>query len=396
LPEQVCYCGTKMVEMQVCKYQCKNCVPGTTILLGDNKQIAILRPGDMCVGVTGHVRVNEKYQRPYEGEIVKIRTAGLLNIETTPEHPILVVRSKVRQHRTVSLSEPEWKQAKDILPKRRWRDGDYLVMPRVVGCVSINVLDLGQFTNEHGRRTAGFRKTPLVFPIDESSAWLLGMYVAEGCSSATGILFSLSREESDLHQRIVNIGQLLGYSPFVSNVPTGTIVGISSRLLGRAFPVWCGSRAPNKRIPDFILLHENIAIVRAFLHGYLQGDGSIDRKRSRASTVSPVLSMQLQLLCARLGMTVNVRKISDPGEGFIQGRRVRLHEKYGLTVYPHSRQMRVLDDKILVPVKKVETSPFKGKVYNIATADGTYLASNAVVHNCGMVWDCEDVLGLPK
>jgi len=25
MPEQWCYCGSKMTEIQVCKYQCKNC-----------------------------------------------------------------------------------------------------------------------------------------------------------------------------------------------------------------------------------------------------------------------------------------------------------------------------------------------------------------------------------
>jgi len=396
LPVQFCYCGAKMVEIQICKYQCPNCVPGSNILLGDNKQIADIDSGNMCIGVTGHVRIDKKFQRDYDGEILRIRATGLLPIDVTPEHPLLVVHSEVKQHRTVAMSAPEWRPAREIRPKARWKGGDYVVIPRIRGCVDTETLSLAEFTNEMGVRVLQSKHLPLTIPLDDASSWFLGMYVAEGWSSPKGVVFVLNKKETDFQDRIVKIGRSLGYSPYVRESSGAAQVGVPSRVLARALPTWCGSGAPNKHVPDFILLHKQDSILRSFLQGYLQGDGGVSRDSWIAATVSPVLGLQLQLLCARLGITASIRQVSIEGQSEILGKSVHVHDKYHVTLYQQSKQMRVRDDTILAPVKRVESSRLRGWVYNVATADGTFLASNAVVHNCGMLWDCEDVLGLPK
>jgi hypothetical protein len=262
--------------------------------------------------------------------------------------------------------------------------------------VDTETLSLAEFTNEMGVSVLQSKHLPLTIPLDDASSWFLGMYVAEGWSSPKGVVFVLNKKETDFQDRIVKIGRSLGYSPYVRESSGAAQVGVPSRVLARALPTWCGSGAPNKHVPDFILLHKQDSILRSFLQGYLQGDGGVSRDSWIAATVSPVLSLQLQLLCARLGITASIRQVSIEGLSEILGKSVHVHDKYHVTLYQQSKQMRVRDDTILAPVKRVESSRLRGWVYNVATADGTFLASNAVVHNCGMLWDCEDVLGLPK
>ena len=73
--------------------RCFVCVPGRTVIVGDNKQIRNSRAMDKSVGISGLCDVRETFSRSYEGRLVKIRAAGLLPIELTPEHPVLVSRS---------------------------------------------------------------------------------------------------------------------------------------------------------------------------------------------------------------------------------------------------------------------------------------------------------------
>ena len=136
--------------------KCPKCVKPDTIIPGDYKPISEYNVGDRCIGLTGHTRVLKTYRRPYEGEMVVIKACGLLPIELTPEHPVLVVTQKVsyewrgRCHRRITLIGPYWKRAEDVLPKKnvhhRGVTGDFLVVPRVRGEVADHEIDLTAFT----------------------------------------------------------------------------------------------------------------------------------------------------------------------------------------------------------------------------------------------------------
>jgi len=223
-------------------------------------------------------------------------------------------------------------------------------------------------------------------PLNTETAWLLGLYIAEGFSSSTSACFSLNHDEKDLQQRIIDIGKAIGYSPKKYRSPTSTVVVIPSRILARALRTWCGRGARNKRIPDFVAFHKNLAILRALLEGYIAGDGYKSRNISYMGTTSKVLALQLQLLAARLGLFLSINRVKS-GASVINGRPIKGGPDggYVMETRPRSNQSyaKVTELGILNPVRMVETIPFKGKVYNLETADNTYLVSNAVVHNCG-------------
>jgi len=109
---------------------------------------------------------------------------------------------------------------------------------------------------------------PLEFPLNLDTARLLGIYVAEGWDT-TGhdVFFSLNQDETELRARIFAIVKSLGYHPQIKKRETASEVRFSSAIIARAFYEWCGHLAENKKIPDFILYHKDLALLKSFLLG---------------------------------------------------------------------------------------------------------------------------------
>ncbi len=375
---------------------CPKCVPGDTVIVGDNKPICNVNVDDMCIGASGGIPVTKKYVRHYAGPILKIKARGMLPLVVTPDHPILGVESIGATNYPVQFSEPRWIEAKNLVEKHSSSNGHYLLVPRLRGSLTISGLRLSEFTTRHGLLVVRGRGVPAEFQLNLASAWLIGLYVAEGSRGEKSIIFSLGAHEKGLQERVANIIRTLGYKPSITRDGSVTEIRAYSRLLGRAFPKWCGNHATDKRVPEFILFHRDKRLIEAFLEGYYAGDGcilTINRRKGRqtfrqASTVSKTLALQLQLLHARLGQFLGVYKLRDGGTETIQGRKVNTHEKFRVeqqTVFVRKERMnaKVQPMCIYVPVRRVETESYHGDVFNIETNDGTYLVSNAIVHNCG-------------
>ena len=233
---------------------------------------------------------------------------------------------------------------------------------------------------------------PLEFPLNVETAWLLGIYTAEGWTTENhDVFFALGHDEDSLARNIERIAASLGYSPFIKERETGLNVRFSSSILARALRDWCGHLAENKRMPDFILYHSDIEILKAFIAGYLEGDGNntIDSRGpeyDRASSTSRVLALQIQLAYARLGLFANVRPGQKGGKSEIMGRQVNTHDSYEIWLQTNRKRLGfdIQPDFIAVPIRSISKVPYSGPVNNIETADNTYLVSNAVVHNCSV------------
>jgi hypothetical protein len=96
--------------------------------------------------------------------------------------------------------------------------------------------------------------------------------------------------------------------------------------------------------------------------------------------------MQLQLISGRLGFHLSVNSAKERKTGTILGRKVKLHQKFevrGQIEHGRRQAIKSVGDFLYTPVRRVEIIQYSGPVHNLATHDGTYLVSNAVVHNCG-------------
>lgn len=454
---------------------CSKCTTPDAIISGDYKPISQISVGESVLSRSGHTEVTETFKRNYKGKLIQIKGAGCLPVNLTPEHPVLVttgvldigVQNGVKYRRRV-LSKPYWKEAKDIVPKRKLVDrkgyvlGDYLLIPRIKGEIDIKEIDISTFTTKRGVRTieglntvsndintclrcklkesglsvgqlskvTGIKKSllkryfrekgwskppkdiwdtlkpvlnlddyeahvtykervPTRYPLNKETSWLLGIYVAEGCTSKTELKFCFGKHEKDLIEKTCSIISNLGYTPNTYERKSVTTVCIQSRVLARAFSEWCGKGAHNKRVPEFILYHKDLELLRAFLHGYFDGDGSYyerpDRRRPTisAATVSRTLALQLQLLCARLGyfLRIHRREVKDSS---IEGRRVKGGTAYYLDVTPdpYKSSYFILNDYIATPVREIDIVPYEGDVFNLETRDNAYTIHNIIVHNC--------------
>ncbi len=380
-------------------HECPHCVLPNTLILGDNKPIIEYSSGGRTIGPTGLNKVLRTFVRKYTGKILTIEANGMLPIVTTPEHPILASMSQTVRRRqgnrlanTMLFSDERWFPAENLVPKNAYNDGNFLVVPIVKGTFEETRIDLSPFIKRRKPRHRGYRE---VFPLDEDTVWLMGLYAAEG--SITGeVRFSLESHEQEIRDKINKIAIRLGYSPYTqyADHARSMLVVIPSRDLARAFDFWCGHRAPNMRIPDFVLLHKEKSLVRAFLKGYEEGNSSEATNKLRgnkvyrvSSTTSNLLAQQLQLAYARLGIWASISVKHEKTGDVIMDRKVAVLLKYSVE-YPlqpnaSKSKVRFFEDRILSPIRTITRQDYEGNVCNLETTDNCYLVSNAIVHNCG-------------
>ena len=145
------------------------------------------------------------------------------------------------------------------------------------------------------RLAGGRNPIPARFSVDLETAWLLGLYVAEGFRREQQVVLS------NTDQRILDRAgdALAGLGLTFHRGPGALSVGsaVFSALLD-----WLGTggKAPTKRIPPAVFGWPRPHL-RAFLDGIVDGDGSTDGGRTSVWTTSDGLVGDLLLLFARLG-----------------------------------------------------------------------------------------------
>ncbi len=370
-------------------YSGQRCVLPGTLILGDNMAVEEYVAGNHVLGNSGTVKLLDVFERPYRGEAVTVRGAGMLPFTVTPEHPFLVFASPGYK---VHLSELGFVEARKLNEKHRGRPGHYLAVPRLSGN-NCEGLSLRKY---HDPARSTIRES---IPLTEGVAWLLGLYTAEGScpktkrkgkdKSATAI-FNLGRDEKHLIRRTVILLSRLGYRPRVTFRKSIAEIKVHNSALARALDDWCGHTASHKKIPEFILLHEKLAIAKSYLNGYLAGDGNRERNCAgkwngiAAVTVSKLLAFQLQLLGAKLGIFFRIQRMATTPT--IMGRKVFSKQKYKISATLRgTTKARFTKNHMLVPIRKVELSKYDGKVHNLETEDHTFLVGTAVSHNCDAI-----------
>jgi predicted metal-dependent peptidase len=163
-----------------------------------------------------------------------------------------------------------------------------------------------------------------------------------------------------------------------------------------------GRAAESKKVPDEIFWHKDDRILKAFLRGYFDGDGAVSSRLFASATVSRGLAFQIQAMAARLGVWMNMHfdelsknhpKVIVRGKPRMAKDQYRLHSHgdeirmllgYKLMENKErkTRHWVLLEDFILVRVKRVSLREWSGKVYNLRSPTRDYLVNNVVVHNC--------------
>lgn len=237
-------------------------------------------------------------KKHYSGEMHRFCGYGY-DLLVTPEHRMVV--------------KPMWPN-----PARKWPKGVW------------------QFCEAQEMPSAPFT-LPLAAPMDHPPqsedavpvewAAIAGWYVAEGCRQSAGIC--IAQAEGEKSDEIEDLLKAAGITYKINKSGPGGKGGtkpMNAFYIGYRFnkgnaPLisWikenCGEQgSANKRIPKDIQCG-SVVLKRAFLHAYLDGDGSPARPGAfRATTTSPLLRDQLQQLCLELGLPFCWREDMRAGE----------------------------------------------------------------------------------
>ena len=244
---------------------------------------------------------------------------------------------------------------------------------------------------------------PRRFPLNRETAWLLGLYVADGSLRPAWkgkdgynyiVAFSLSKRNHI--EKATKIVESLGLTPRIEEVKNEncTNVLLQSAVIARMFEHLFGRRSEEMKIPDIIMLHKDRDVLEGFLEGLIDGDGHrLTKNVDIVTTTSPYVAMAIQLIGYRLGYVVHIytkhEKPHKLGNRVIESKR----PKYQVYIYRSGKSNKILrlGNYIATPITNIETIPYRGYVYNLTTENNVYLVSNVVVHNCGLYWTKEKV-----
>lgn len=394
------------------RFKLLSCLPPGEFILGANKPIEDVSVDDYVFGNNRQLnKVYRKIESDYDGLLYKVNARYILPFEVTDEHPILltkIVRNDNyeafkkgrRPKKTIWNADGSiWVKACDV-EKYLERQTQYikwcLKIPRLKGTSNINKWKMREL------KSCKKHYKPY-FPINEETAWLLGLYMADGSTSKSTVDYNLGTHESNLINRVKETYASLGYSVYNGEQKENSVtqLAVCSTALAELFAKEFDTGARNKQVPQSILIHKDRKIIINFLRGYFDGDGHFDEKQLRiyGKTASRKLAYQLQLLLARLGYSAYVHENTRKERSFINDREINNSNPFYMLVCSSSQLINELgysdkskhirefsfieDDAIYVPLESVETRKYKGKVYNLSTNDDTFLISNIVSHNCG-------------
>ncbi len=204
---------------------------------------------------------------------------------------------------------------KGDLEVRNVYDLDFGLVPRILEFNrEDHVFDLSGYPQSRKYHMEEVMLTPAL-------AKLMGYYVAEG--SVDGSSISLALFDDDLETDVARIVTEIcpEFSLTVHRDREGRKRDIRLNT-GKRFAEFigdvCGRGAINKRVP-LAIVKAPLEIVRAFLDGYLSGDGTVGQNRITATTVSKNLRDGLVLLFARLSIPVSCRE-AEPVTNFASAR----------------------------------------------------------------------------
>jgi DNA gyrase subunit B len=162
--------------------------------------------------------------------------------------------------------------------------------------------------------------------VDETLLDLLGFWVAEGsCSPRNGIRLALDEKHEDLVEKYRDafehvFGRRAKYSAYEDRVGEVKLVNRAAALAWQHVFGCDASSAAEKEIPDLVF-NVSTESQKAFLRGYLLGDGTVRDRSLQFATVSRDLASGLMYLLSGQGIVAShsVVEADDRAERTLRG-----------------------------------------------------------------------------
>lgn len=396
-----------------------SCFPGETrvnMANGKFKAIRDIEPGDLVLTHSGNARkVMNTQTKPFSDELVVVTASGKV-VKATPEHPFYVASSYVDSYMQHRFEDPEWVKASEIVENR-----DYLIVPRKKNPeIKFDKIDLSEYVsnlqiNENSVKIkSNHSKESIRFiNLTEDNAFVLGLYVSEGCSGKYSSTWCFSANEEHLAKAVEDFADRHGLKhsrPTCKD--TALNVQVYSSVLARAFRELFGHLAPNKKVTTE-LLYSSQEVKKAFISGIIAGDGTVVIKKGRSAytgltSTSKVLVDQVHEMLKELGSYSFIYEYAREASSFktrlpnydlrISGTALiplgtwlkdtkgdKLRDFLAKNSDTLKRHVYFDDSRWFVPVTKIHTEVFDGEVFNFEVEkEHTYVVEGFGVHNCAI------------
>jgi len=365
--------------------------------------------------------VDQVFKRRYEGEMVSIFPYYSDVLDITPNHSVLCVTGVRKKQKDVwrkNFKKPKvvWKSAKDL------EETDFLVFPRYKKEEDRKEMELtyewenkGCFKKKGIDRPTRFRQS-LKIKVSKFLMELIGFYLSEGSVSerkyyykghkkhSFNLYFSFGKKEEKLINRVKNDFQkVFGFSPKLSETHTTIDIVCSQRTIVKFFSQF-GRKCNEKQLPLWVINLPREKLL-SLVWAMIKGDGCESKYNISYFTISNKLAYQLRLILFKLGVihSLHLRKKEKIKGGEIKGRKIiARHDGFSISIsgdaarllqkkvsLKYSNQKTsgnfgyVLDDFVMLPIKKIERKKYSGMVYNLSIPfEENYVTFAGVVHNC--------------
>ena len=363
------------------------CFPkGTLIKMADgsNKPIEDIKVLDEVVSAEGNIKkVLHTMVRVEKEEIYQLKVWGHRHLKATAEHPILTKRGYVK---ISELNEDDF----IAIPKFKYNNKNYLHLYDYINTTKVHT------SRAKSNREVGIpgkvstiivrHKPPEVLDMTYELGWIIGLFLAEGCTSSGKVTWCLSLDEFDtLGKRLVNyIKDVFGAEASIKTKPLNntTIVRLYGTWWVDLFDKLCNKFSYGKYVHKD-LMQGNNDFLKGVLDGWTDGDG-IGDDFNGGVTVSHHLAIDMFDIANMLGYapTIETLDVKINPKHNIKQRRKRYIVRWGKTTNTtHTRQQ---DDKYLW--RRVDTvikETFNDYVFNLEVEDDhSYIAEGIGVHNC--------------
>jgi len=393
-------------------------VPTSLVLTKDGfKKIAEVKEGDYIISHSGKFsKILRVYRRNYKGEMIFIKPRKLPGTYVTPNHPVLVIKTRRCPYDQSIYCKPNCrfhnKNRYKSCPKYYeqyqaiWLEADKIEEKDLICVPKIKENKLNQETDFH---IGKFKSTdPKAFnqpnqesiPLSEDLYRLIGYYLAEGFIDKRTLKFSVHKKEKDF---IFHIKKLIKDVFGIKNSSEVLLKGNSLHLLFHSvflcnFFEQFGKGAKNKQIPDAFMNSTDNNLLQ-LLCGFIRGDGSGDSERVTLTTISPKLAGQLYIIGYKLGYAFGLYKrllytgktayeltlYGKKAQELIKLSNLLIRNKNTRVIARQSYRFFEDEDFYYFPVDKIKKlTMYEGEVYNLGVEDdNSYWSEIGIVHNCG-------------
>ena len=331
--------------------------------------------------------------------LVGFRTSVSETIYCTPEHPVYIRKRRYER--------------KDGKPSRVfdspvWVNANALTVGDYVGTAINQIEEIpdwsGHFHYLNQSKSTLTISNELSAYLTNSDFWyVVGRYIGDGWlktyDEKSIIICCEESEVSEITSRLDRLG--LHYCV----VKQRTVVRI--QIVKKEFYVFLcrfGHGAANKHLTkDVINLPTDL--LKAFLQGYIESDGTFTQGRYKITSVSRRLIYEVgECVAKAYHRPFSIYYTKRPETSVIEGRIIHQKDTYQICWKPdnHKQDKAFYEDGyIWSPITRLETTETNQPVYNLEVEeDNSYMVQGVIVHNCqdfslsgkqsGSTWKCSD------